>query len=51
MIGTRWYCGLLTELPADSRRRLSAELRRSIRSGSLPTRRAWRTAISEAMYG
>ncbi len=51
MMSTRWYCGLLLDLPPDSRRRLSSELRRSIRSGSLPSRRSWRATVSEAMYG
>ena len=51
MTSTRWYCGLLEGLPGDSKRRLSSELRRSIRSGSLPSKRAWKASGSEAMYG
>ena len=51
MTSTRWYCGLLEGLPGDSKRRLSSELRRSIRCGSLPSRRAWKASVSEAMYG
>ena len=51
MTSTMWYCGLLESLPRDSKRRLSSELRRSIRSGSLPSRRAWKASVSEEMYG
>lgn len=51
MNGTRWYCGLLEDLPKDSRRRLSAHLRRSIRSGALPSRREWRAMVGQATYG
>ena len=48
MTSTRWHCGLLEGLPRDGKRRLSSELRRSIRSGSLPSRRAWKAPVSEA---
>ena len=50
-MNTRWYCGLLLDLPTSSRRRLSSQLRRCIRSGSLPSRRGWKATVSEAMYG
>ncbi|MFP6646828.1 MAG: hypothetical protein VCF24_25195 [Candidatus Latescibacterota bacterium] len=48
MTSTRWHCGLLEGLPRDGKRRLPSELRRSIRSGSLPSRRAWKAPVSEA---
>mgnify|MGYP006417571777 CR=1 FL=1 len=50
-MSTRWYCGLLADLPSDSQRRLSTQLRRSIRSGVLPSRRDWRATVNQAMYG
>jgi hypothetical protein len=51
MISTRWYCGLLEGLPQDSRRRLSAQLRRSLRAGCPPSRRAWRAMVEGSLYG
>lgn len=51
MISTRWYCGLLLDLPESRRRRLSMQLRRCIRNGVMPSRRAWKATVTEALYG
>ena len=48
MPNTRWYSSLLEGLPPESRRRLSTQLRRSMRTGSLPSRRAWQTTVQQA---
>ena len=45
----RWYQSQLEGLPPDSRRRLTCQLRRSIRLGGLPSKREWRTAVQNAL--
>ncbi|MFH1569300.1 MAG: hypothetical protein ABIL09_14995 [Gemmatimonadota bacterium] len=49
-MSTRWYVSQLEQLPPDTRRRLSAELRRYLRAGSPPTRRQWLQTVHGA-YG
>lgn len=48
MPNTRWYSSLLEGLPPTSRRRLSTQLRRSVRTDSLPSRRSWRNTVERA---
>lgn len=50
-MSTRWYVSQLEELPPDAKRRLSMQLRRSLRAGSPPTRRQWKSTIQNAYGG
>ena len=45
----RWYKSQLDLLPPDSRKRLSNELRRTMRGGTMPSRREWRQAVQQAI--
>ena len=45
----RWYKSQLEGLPPDSRRRLTSQLRRSVRGGDLPSKRQWRTTVQNAL--
>ena len=50
-MSTRWHVQLLEGLPPDSRRRLSKQLRRSVRAGSPPTQRAWAQTVQQEVNG
>ena len=50
-MSTRWYVSQLQQLPPDARRRLTMQLRRSLRSGSCPSRRQWMAAVRQAYGG
>ena len=45
----RWYKSQLDLLPPDSRKRLSNELRRTMRVRGLPSRRQWRQTVQQAL--
>jgi hypothetical protein len=51
MMNLRWYKTELTRLPPESRKRLSNQLRRQLRIGSLPTKRQWRGLVEQALGG
>jgi len=50
-MSTRWYMSQLDALPPETRRRLSMQLRRSLRSGSPPSRREWTSTVKQAYGG
>ena len=50
-MSTRWYVSQLEKLPPETRRRLSMQLRRSMRAGSPPSRRQWTFTIQHACGG
>ena len=50
-MSTRWHVSQLKHLPPRTRRRLTMQLRRSMRARFLPTRRQWLLAIQQAYGG
>ena len=48
MLKLRWYRSQLERLPTDSKQKMTQELMRAMRRGSLPSKREWKYAVQKA---
>ena len=48
MLQLRWYRAQLESLPNDSKQKMTQELMRAMRRGSLPSKRDWKYAVQKA---